>query len=81
MLSAKQQVQLISVGIVSLLTWFATTFGLIIFVHLKEASVLDDQSRGFIYRVVPGLTAGYLLIGFLILRYVHKAKQDGDNAA
>lgn len=81
MLSAKHQVQLISVGVVSLLTWAATTFGLIIFVHLKETAVLDEQSRGFIYRVVPGLTAGYLLIGLLILRYVHKARNDGDTAA
>jgi hypothetical protein len=66
-----------------LAAWIITAFPLIVLWYAKGggrgfSSDTSDAWRMFIFDIIPGLTAGYLIFGLCLLDIILKAKKNDD---
>jgi hypothetical protein len=94
MLTLKQNKQLVQLALTNIGLWLVTTFAVMILWHVKGGLAMPttpavslpvyqsavEFSRILIFRVIPALTCGYLLVGLLLLRFLGSAKKEDRDA-
>jgi hypothetical protein len=90
MLTPKQRTSLVRLVLSSIGLWAISTFPVMILYNAKGGLAMPttqtvsislyqsavDFSHVLIYKVIPGITLGYLVIGFYIFKFLVNAKKE-----